>query len=1014
MREKLRTLLGIESGEESMVSMLLTQSIFLGIFIGAFDITAHSLFLSVFDEKMMARGYVVSGVAGLILIYLYPRLNNRIKFGNFSSLNLIVLAVITLVIWTWFIITPSELLLFIMFILIGPFNLLALPGFWRTTDHFFTTKQGKRMFLPADVGLIAGILIISFAIPVLLNLNFPTKHILLISSFSVLVAALFRIRIVKKIDRIDTDELRLNGDYEKNKHVSFRFLNDPYFRVIGVYVALSVLATFFIQYLFMAVVRQQYPAADEMAIFLGLFTGILMILILFLRLVIFTHFLLNYGMRTCLLISPVLIAVFTFISILIALLIGYTSESASGFVLFFLLVAAIKLISKSLKDSVEIRSIKVIFQSVDRKTKSDLKQNTAGTINEVMVIFSGLILTGLGLFSFFKLIHFSILLFVITVIWIFVAIRLYKEYRKRILKVTWQEEQKDKSSDDPIREDRFKNKFSGWLTFRTDYYNLITGEFSVLNKTENRWYFENLIDYAALKNDFSLIPALKRLVDNKSLDDVVRNRSAVLHEELQKLSNSVVTDNGIISEAIRNLSGTRLPQTTEILKLLRENSFESKRLAIYMIGKFRLSDLLVEVCECLNSPGLSTDAYEVLKSFGKDAEEGLISCYLKTSGNQKLSGIILRLLEKNCTNESTGFLYSRLWSNSRQLKEIAVKCLITSGYKPTEDEKQRLNQLISDVIGAITWNLSAKVSMGREHNDLLIKRFDLEIYRWNEFLLNLLSITYNPDIVARIKENLRRETLESVSYALEIADAIVSDTIKPQIISLLELVPDEVKLNNLLQFFPGQMQEPQKLLEDIINCDYNLISLWTKACALRSIVRIEGENLAESVTALLFSPEDVIQEESANLIARSDHELYISANERIPYSTRKRLDNIVNGTTDKRELLFEKIQFLSKCFGKIPEDDLLLLAREMKFINNFDTETLKNTEESVIWLLNNDNEPDEVHVLKSGRTPNVNNEYKRRQGVSIYKIALNAVEEFHFQSPDISWKILKYIDNNEE
>ena len=64
MRDKLLSALGIESGEESMVLMLLTQSVFLGIFFGAFDISAHSLFLSIFDEKMMARGYVVSGLAG--------------------------------------------------------------------------------------------------------------------------------------------------------------------------------------------------------------------------------------------------------------------------------------------------------------------------------------------------------------------------------------------------------------------------------------------------------------------------------------------------------------------------------------------------------------------------------------------------------------------------------------------------------------------------------------------------------------------------------------------------------------------------------------------------------------------------------------------------------------------------------------------------------------------------------------------------------------------------------------
>ena len=94
MKERLFNLLGIEKGEESMVSMLLSQSVFLGIFFGAFDISAHSLFLSVFDEKMMARAYVVSGLAGIILTSAYTWLQTRVKFKNFAIGNLAFVAVL--------------------------------------------------------------------------------------------------------------------------------------------------------------------------------------------------------------------------------------------------------------------------------------------------------------------------------------------------------------------------------------------------------------------------------------------------------------------------------------------------------------------------------------------------------------------------------------------------------------------------------------------------------------------------------------------------------------------------------------------------------------------------------------------------------------------------------------------------------------------------------------------------------------------------------------------------------
>ena len=44
------------------------------------------------------------------------------------------------------------------------------------------------------------------------------------------------------------------------------------------------------------------------------------------------------------------------------------------------------------------------------------------------------------------------------------------------------------------------------------------------------------------------------------------------------------------------------------------------------------------------------------------------------------------------------------------------------------------------------------------------------------FLFNVLSVTYNSGAITRIRENLRDETMESVSYALEMIDLVVDDS----------------------------------------------------------------------------------------------------------------------------------------------------------------------------------------------------------------------------------------------
>ena len=1014
MRDKLRNLLGIAPGEESMVSMLLTQSVFLGIFIGAFDIAAHSLLLSTYDEKILARGYVVSGIIGIILTYLYSMFLKGWQFKKIAIINLIIVTILTLSLWSALIFSPAKWIKFIVFIMFGPLNILALLGFWGTTDRLFSFKQGRRLLWLADIGLILGVIMISFAIPVLMSLKFHSQTILLISAVSAFIATITQNMIGRQFSMAVIVVDKYSEKPEKRKSLFVVFREDPFIRTLTIFISLSVLSAFFIQYLFLAVTREQYPVAENMAGFLGVFTGSMMIFILFFKLVVFPFVFNNYGLRTCLIISPILIILFTAIVIPTGLLMGYNPESVGGFMVFFLLLAFSRFISKSLKDTIELPSLKVIYQSIDEKVKSGIHSVTSVTVNEIGVLFSGIILTVLGLFSFITLIHFSLFLFIIVLIWLFVAFRLFREYRKSIIKALESSVVKVSGTSISGKQDTLKNRFSAYLNFRTDYFSLISGDFSVLNRIRNNWYFEEIVDYAYSKKDINLLPVLKKTVKNNDLDEEVRQHAAEIAGILNEHTISLKSENENISNAIKILSGSRMPQTTEILRLLRDKSVESRKVAIYMIGKFHLTDLLSEVCVCMNIPGLTKDAYEVLKTFGSDAEDVLFSYYLVTSGNTKLSKTILQLLGENCTGETIGFMFSRLWSNSRLLKETAVKCLIDCKFKPSEEEKKRLDQLISEVIGSITWNLSAKIALERDSDKFILDKINGEIDRWNKFLYNILSITYNSGAIDMILENIAIGTFESVAYALEMTNVLVSDSIKPELISLLDVMPDEDKVMNLFQFFPGEIPVRKKLLENLINCDYNLISLWTKACTLRSITRIEDDDMAESVTALLFSPEELIQEESANLISRSNPDLYLSASHRISDSIKSRLDKIIDGTAVKEEFLFEKMQFLSKIFGVIAEDEMLSLAGELKFIKSFDREYFLSSERCIIWPVFGDKESNEVHVVFEGEIERLIRKYESGYNLSFYFLPLSAVEEFHFQFPEKSFEVLRYIDINEE
>jgi ATP/ADP translocase len=1011
MKDRLLGLLSIESGEESMVSVLLMQSVFLGIFFGTFDISAHSLFLSVFDEKMMARGYVLSGLAGIILTLIYTNLQTRMIFRNFAIINLIFVTLFTLFLWILLLVTPSKWVTFLVFIMLGPLNILALLGFWGTAGRLFTLRQGKRLFGLVDSGLLVGIIISCYAIPVLLSFNLQAHNILLVSALAVLMGSLIQIFTGARFNFAGEHTEKDREVHSERKPLMKIFRQDPYIRIMALFIIFSVMTAFFIQYSFMAVTREQYPSEEDMARFLGLFIGSMMIFTLLVKVLVFSYLIRNYGLRTCLAISPVLVAGFTLIAIIIGMLMGYT-PATSGFMLFFMLLALSRLFSKALKDSIESPSFKVIYQTIDEKSRYKIQSGMDGTVNEISALTSGLLLAGLGVISFIELIHFSWVLFIITIIWIFVAVKLYAEYRKSIRKAL--EPGDILSDDETVYSDKvvLRNKLSAKIAFQNSYFDLISGNADISDKYKSESYLNKLLEYSESSGDFCLLPVIKRMTSDKELSREITQKATLIAESLQLGQSFSDGSEDKLLNTRRILAGSNAPQTTHLLRLLRDKSPESKKMALLLIGKFRITEMLPEVCSCLNVKGLEVTASSVLRSFGKEAFDELTRFFMISSGNRDTSNTILRLLGTDCNNGSEEFLLLRLWSGSRQLRETALKSLLDSDFKPTEEEKERLHQLISDTAGIMVWNISSRIVLQRKNDPLLLSALEKEFIRWNSFLFGILALTYEAASVSRIRENLESGTVEGVNYALEMVDIVIDDSIKPKLIPLLDIIPDEERYRNLYHFFPGEIPRFQDLVVSILNRDYNLLGIWIRASVLRSITRIESPEQTESIVALLFSPNKILQEEATLLIARSDPGIYSSVYERIPGDRKNHLDEVTRGRVADANLLYEKVRFLASVIPAIAEEELIQLAEALVYPEGMKLPELTPGTGCILWKVRTNPYTVEVKIIDKPDELTLGLP-KRDQDEYFYLLSFDAVEEFHYRFPELSHEMIKYIENNQ-
>ena len=930
MRNRILHFLGVEAGEESMVSLLLYQSVFLGLFYGAFDISAHSLFLAVFDETIMARAYIVSGLAGIVLTTVYSYIQTRMQFKNFAVVNLLIVTSLTLLLWLVLVFTPSRVVIFALFVMMGPLNILALLGFWGTTGRLFSLRQGKRLFGLVDAGIIAGIIVSSYAIPLLLTFGFDTHNIILLSAVAVFCATIMQFSL-GRTHAIGNTSGERRGSVKK---VLTLFRSDSYVLNMGWYIAFSVMTAFFIQYSFMAVTREQFPQEADMARFLGLFIGSMMIFTLFLKTFLFSYLIKTYGLRIILLLPPVLMMVFTAAAAGLGSALGYT-QTSGGFILFFLLLALSRLFSKAVRDSVETPSFKVIYQTLSEKIRYDVQSIIDGTVNEIAALTSGLILSVLGIIVIGKLISFSWVLLLITAIWAFFGFRLYVEYRKSIIRSLDDAviKSEEKEAEDTVKPS--VGKFYLRFRIRPKYPELIRQQYNVLKEEHGEALSEELVSIARDSCDPFIKEAVKWISENENYGEGLRNRAKetliYLREDCAVFYDPFI-GGAAGPDAVELVRATRTPHPAVLLRMLRDSSLSTRRTALMLIVRHDITDMIHEVCELLPVRETALDALAVLDYFGVKAFSEIYRHFMKSSGNIPLMKNLLMLLGKNCYHESEQLIYQMLGSNSKDIKCRAVSILAANGFRIPEKDRDRMHQIISETVGTITWYIQTMVALAKAENEELTEAVKAEMLWWYDFLFSLLSLTYEAQYIHKIRENLETGTVESVNFALEMIDIVLDESIKARVAYCIDISDNEEKLRSLYSFYPGYVPSYEDLLAEIINRDYNLSDLWTKAMAVRSVAKAPdmSDNLM-TLSALLFSPGRLLVEEAARVMKEINDTELLEVSLRVSSLNAKVIEDIRNNTISDEDFLINKIRFLMAGLGLIRTDDLIPLAEKFSF-----------------------------------------------------------------------------------
>ena len=910
-------LLNIEKEEAGDVLLFLSQSVFLGLFYGALDVAAYALFLDVYPATMLPKAYIVSGIFGILLTSLYTTYQSKIRFSRFALINLLIIAILAIMLRSGFFFLSRGAIVFVIFVLYTPLNIVATLGFWGGVGRTFNLRQGKRIFGLIDSGQILGIILSSYGATALISFHFQTRDLLFVSSVSIVLALLLQTMISRRL------KIRLEStppeEEQTDSPVQTSFLGllkNKYILFLAIFASFSMIATFFIHYSFVSVAKDSYPDTDNFAKFIGAFTGTMMIFSLLIKTFVYGRLMKTYGLRTILLLSPLLLSLFTGFALLLGSTMGYTSTSGN-FLIFFLVISLTKLFSKTLKDSFEIPSFKILYQSINSRIRFSVQSRIDGTVNEISALSSGLLLAGLASLAFIRTIHFVWVLLLVLVGWIYVAARLYKEYRNSLQDslASYEKKADHKKTADPetlllegMQSPSSSTRIHTLELARTMSVGLFEQScLSLFSKPD-----KDTQEYAMMS-----WPLLPPSVQHKVADRVAFASSEAKNpavfpgpyplpaDRLEKFVKSKEPRER--SWAAFGMQGNTYAEKNRFLKiLLRDPDPAVKIAALICCGKDKLTILAPNLVEYLAHPTLFSYAFDALLQMGETVADQLEIFFAKSGTEEDTQLMIIRLYRSMQSSKVKDLLLIKMESFQRRLSTEAINALKSMKHLLTEEDRTRVFRVLHQVMARMAWINSLQISLLETKKFLpLLAAIQEEIRSNYETIMELLALAYDERSVMLIRENLDSGTREGAGYALELMDIFVDDELKRFIFPLFEDNPPAEKLRVLQEEYPVRKHSPSGVIKALLNRNRNEVSLYTKLVALLSITDLTSPEVNDGLVAHLFNPDIHIAETSAWIINSLNPELLPELLARVDEPNREELvKRIETFNQDTRSQLF--------------------------------------------------------------------------------------------------------------
>ena len=956
MQQHLLKILNAKPEEAGQVMLLLAKGFCMGIFLAAFEVTSSTLFLNHFDEqKDLPVAFIIAGLQAVLATHLFNYLQRKITFGKLATgiISTIGITVLGLRIG-FYLLEDIKPLVFIAFTLIVPFTLTLLLVFWGIFGRIFNPKQAKRIVSGIDVGQLFASIIALFTIPFILTFLGSTHDLYWISAVSIIFDLIFTIVIIRKLSAQINSQ---SSDTTKQSRRSYLTLfKDRYLLLMSSFVIISMVSVFFIDYSFLSVVAMQFPDTKDLANFLSVFSGIIVVFIFLFQTFITSRVITEHGMRVSLLVTPVLLGLFTTIAIIIGSFFGYMPASPA-FIFFFLVIAMSKLFTKSLKEALDNPVFKLYFLPINVSERFDIQAKIEGVVIALAGLLAGSLQVLIEVLHIFDLIHYSFFMVPLVVAWVFIIYKMHGKYKDTL--------QKTLSTTKEITKE-YKNRYSAGGALET--------ELEQCREPATAAQLINLLEKVAPE---ILRTSASRLVTHP-LEEVRaylhENEKLLLEEEVKKETAQKSSWNeGVVNntyalrekvyaespatriEVVRHIkaNGQLLEQAKIkdyallLLTLLHDADPDVRKEAIEAARKVKWPETWPFLIDLLTAPSFGSMAKAALIEAGEQALDYLEHAFYKTGQDDELMLNIIKIYGQIGREKAIELLWNKLdFPDQKIAKEVLYNfsgaMLKEEGYFLAKEKSAKISELIEEEISKAAWNLAAITEIvDGPGNNYLKEAIQEEVKDNFDNIYLLLSLIHEPYSIELVRENIESDTTEGTAFALELMDIFLAPELKKTLFPLMEDIPISQKVNLLQEHFHRKKFNGVEIIHQVLNRNYHKVNRWTKAAALYAIVLNDNIHITDDVVAQLFNPDPLLREMATWAICKKDRaeklrlsRTYQKISPRLDEAVKAELEWLFNyaDTESGKPLRLSRMELLRKipAFKELPGRIIVEVAELLK------------------------------------------------------------------------------------